>query len=162
MTNEPFDYLTADRDRWRKLATEAAEVLPCFCAMNSERQCVRCQINNAQIGIVSFKDVGPKSTLAASYTNVNNYRLNLQTRLDALLEWNERHPDHLTLEYERDADLWHEAKPDERVSLDYCSTFNPDDQPPNVSDILTSQMFADIMHIACAAYVKSIGKAGTR
>jgi hypothetical protein len=55
MTNSP-NPIEADRDRWQTLALKAADVLPCFCALNSVRKCVRCQINDAQAGNFTFRN----------------------------------------------------------------------------------------------------------
>lgn len=83
-----------------------------------------------------------------AFLRLNEYFLDLKRRHEELFVWRLRHPDYDSAEFGKDWDEWVEY----RLPAVNGSTFDPDDLPPSVSDLLTSERFLDVVEVAVIAY----------
>ena len=85
---------------------------------------------------------------STAFLRLNAYFQDLKRRHEELFVWKMRHPDHHTAEFGKDYDDWALY----RLPGTAGSTFDPDDLAPNVSDVLTSETFLDVIEVAVIAY----------
>lgn len=95
------------------------------------------------------------SDINASTARIKAYVDDLGARLHAREQWNERHPDHESEQYEIDSDLYYRFGPQ---PFAFKSTFDPDDPAPNTSDLLSAQRFFDVAIIAVTALTNTTGE----
>ena len=87
-----------------------------------------------------------------AYKEIKTYCDDLSERIRLLDEWELRHPDRDSLEFREDERAYCR---EEKVE-GFTSSFDPNDESPDVSDVLTSQRFNYLMQVAVAAYEKAV------
>jgi hypothetical protein len=92
----------------------------------------------------------------SAYADIRSYLDDLTNRQRLREAWLERHPDHDSNSGEYMGDSWQHTLNPTGWKPSGRSTFDPNDPEPQVSDILTSQRFANLMRVAVSAYEKAV------
>jgi hypothetical protein len=96
--------------------------------------------------------------ITESTERIRRYVADLGTRLQARQEWNERHADHESPQYETDEETYFRYQAIGHTKSTFESTFDPNDPAPNTSDLLSAQRFFDVAYIAITALDKATGE----
>lgn len=89
----------------------------------------------------------------AAYVRVMEYCDDLSERIKLKQEWQLRHPDRNSKQFQQDWENWYDNQEGEH---DFKSSFDSNDPSPNTADVFTAEMLASIMLVALAAYEKAI------
>lgn len=89
----------------------------------------------------------------AAYVKVKDYCDDLSERIRLKQEWQLRHPDRNSEQFEQDWQNWCD---DEEGEHDFKSSFDPNDPCPDTADVFTAEMLSSIMLVALTAFEKAV------
>lgn len=92
-----------------------------------------------------------------AYLELKAYCEDLQKRHADKQKWEQRHPDHLSDDFESDEERYINIVLDGEDTSTFVavSTFDPTDRCPSTSDIITAKMMLNMMQLIVATWEKS-------
>lgn len=92
-----------------------------------------------------------------AYLELKAYCEDLQKRYVGKQEWEQRHPDHLSDEFEADEERYINMRLDGEDTSGFTavSTFDPTDRCPSTADIVSAKMMLNMMQLITATWERT-------